>query len=106
MMESPLISVICICYNHAAFVVEAMDSVRSQNYPYIQLIVCDDASTDTSKDVIKAYLKDLDILFIDHAVNLGNCRTFNEALSFANGKYVIDLAADDKLVFNTLIDRV
>lgn len=107
MTEYPLISVICICYNHAAFVVEAMDSVLSQqNYPNIQLIVCDDASTDTSKDVIRAYIKDKDIQFIDHTVNRGNCKTFNEALSFANGKYVIDLAADDKLWPNALINRV
>ncbi|HNP78991.1 MAG TPA: glycosyltransferase, partial [Cyclobacteriaceae bacterium] len=44
-MNNPLVSVICVCYNHAAFVDEALRSVAGQTWPQIQLIVVDDQST-------------------------------------------------------------
>jgi glycosyltransferase involved in cell wall biosynthesis len=47
-MEKPLVSVICLCYNHERFIREAVESVMNQSYPNIQVIIADDASTDGS----------------------------------------------------------
>ena len=102
-MATPLVSVICLCYNQAQFVEEAIASVMQQNYSNIQLIVVDDASTDNSVSVIEACRKKYpDITFFPLVKNVGNCKAFNEALSYAEGDYIIDLAADDVL----LPDRV
>jgi len=99
MIHQPLVTVICICYNHAAFVKDALDSILAQTYKNIEIIVCDDASADNSQAVIEQYLKNLPaIIFIKQRENRGNCRLFNQAFQLAKGDYIIDLAADDLLM--------
>lgn len=95
----PLVSVICLCYNHERFVREAVESVIHQTYPNIQIILADDASTDGSVSVIRQLKMDypqIELLLLEQ--NLGNCKAFNRALKLAKGDYIIDLAADDILL--------
>lgn len=102
-MSLPAVTVICLCYNQARFVKEAILSVLNQTYPHIQLILVDDASTDNSVAVIQEILAEYPVIqFLPLSVNSGNCKAFNEALLLATGEYIIDLAADDLL----LPDRV
>jgi glycosyltransferase involved in cell wall biosynthesis len=101
MMQTPLVSVICLCYNHASFVEEAIQSVLAQTYTNIQIIVVDDASTDNSVAVIRdTILRSgrMDIQFLPLPENIGNCRAFNRGLALAKGEYIIDLATDDFMV--------
>jgi len=94
----PLVSVICLCYNHSRFVVEAIASVLSQTYQNIELIVVDDASIDESQQVIENYLQHHPkVKFIPLSKNIGNCRAFNIGWQQASGEFIIDLAADDIL---------
>lgn len=98
---TPLVSVICLCYNQDRFVEEALKSVFDQTYDNIQLIVVDDCSTDGSQSAIEKYLSNhSEVPFIRCSVNQGNCRAFNQGLQMATGKYVIDLAGDDVLLNN------
>lgn len=98
-MEQPLVSVICLCYNHARFVAEAIHSVLNQTHTAIELIVVDDASVDGSQEVIARTISDhTQISFIRLEQNVGNCRAFNRGLKEAKGQYIIDLAADDVLL--------
>lgn len=95
----PRVSVICLCYNHARFVREALQSVLDQTYAPIELIVVDDGSSDGSQKVIAAFVaQHPQIIFLPSAANQGNCRAFNSGFQKATGKYVIDLAADDRLM--------
>jgi len=98
-MQQQLVTVICLCYNHERFVKEAIESVFQQTYPFIQLIVVDDASSDNSVTVIRNLLKDHpDVSFIYLKENVGNCKAFNKALPLVKGDFIIDLAADDVLL--------
>jgi len=95
-MQRPLVTVICLCYNHERFVTQAVESVLKQSYPSIQLIIVDDASTDGSVPVIQGLLQQRhDITFIGLKENVRNCRAFNIGLAQAKGKYIVDLSADD-----------
>lgn len=95
----PLVSVICLCYNHERFVAEAIKSVLSQTYPNIELIVVDDASTDGSAEVIRDAVKtNPSIRSVLLRENVGNCKAFNAGLQYASGDFLIDLAADDLLL--------
>lgn len=95
-MGIPLITVICLCYNHAPFLKEAILSVLNQTYGNIQIIVVDDASTDNSVAIINDLVnKHLQIRFIKLKNNMGNCTAFNRGLALAQGKYIIDFATDD-----------
>lgn len=97
-IDLPLVSVICLCYNHERFVKEAIESVLQQTYPNVELIVVDDKSTDNSVSVIKDVLKGYPaVKFLAHTGNMGNCKSFNEAWRMSKGEFFIDLAADDVL---------
>ncbi|MCU0419294.1 MAG: glycosyltransferase [Cyclobacteriaceae bacterium] len=97
-MANPLVTVICLCHNQAAYLVEAIHSVLQQTYQPIQLIVVDDASKDGSVEAIQKLRQRSDFLFLPLPQNIGNCRAFNQALAHARGEFIIDLAADDILL--------
>jgi len=97
-VQDPLVSVICISFNHRDFVVEALQSVLDQTYKPIELIVVDDASTDGSQEVILNFCQEHEnVKSILLEKNQGNCRAFNTGWVESSGKYLIDLAADDML---------
>ncbi|MFP4091349.1 MAG: glycosyltransferase [Cyclobacteriaceae bacterium] len=99
---TPLVSVICLCYNHAPYVEETLNSVWTQTYQHLEVIIVDDASRDESVKVIRNFLEDhpapfpVKTLFMEK--NLGNCRAFNQAWKMAEGEFIIDLATDDVML--------
>ncbi|HEY9044706.1 MAG TPA: glycosyltransferase [Ohtaekwangia sp.] len=100
-VQGPLVSIICLCYNHARFVEEALQSVVDQTYSNIQIIVVDDASADDSASVIRKFIERTgrtDIYFLPMPANVGNCKAFNKGLALATGEYIIDFATDDIMV--------
>ena len=103
----PLVSVICLCYNHKCFLLEALDSVVNQTYPNLEILVVDDASTDTSPALLQQYQAlHPEIKLILHQKNTGNCQAFNEAFAQSAGEYIIDFATDDVLLPNRITEQV
>lgn len=95
-METPLVTVICLCYNHERFVREAVTSVLAQTYSPIQIIIADDNSTDHSPAIITGLKTEHPSLeLILSSQNLGNCKAFNNAYAQAKGEFIIDFATDD-----------
>ncbi|MDH3710741.1 MAG: glycosyltransferase [Cyclobacteriaceae bacterium] len=102
-MSQPLVSIICICHNHAEYVQEALESVRHQSYGNIQLIAVDDGSSDGSQEILRKWQvqhSSLELLLLPK--NIGYCAAFNKGYRLAQGEFIIDLSADDLL----MIDRV
>ncbi|HCW06060.1 MAG TPA: glycosyl transferase [Cytophagales bacterium] len=100
---NPLVSVICLCYNHEQFVTEALESVLRQTYPNIQFIIVDDFSLDESRKYIEQFIKkNSHAIYLPLPKNVGNCAAFNQALRLAQGEFVIDFSTDDVM----LPDRV
>ena len=60
----PLISVIIPVYNTHSFLREALDSVVSQTYTNLEIIIVDDGSTDGSDDICDEYQKDPRVIVI------------------------------------------
>ena len=106
----PLVSVICLCYQHEKFVAEALQSVYRQTYPNVELIVVDDASSDGSVSAIQSFLSENDTRYPIKTCflpqNLGNCAAFNRGLALATGKYVIDFATDDIMTRDRIAQQV
>lgn len=90
------ISVIMPCYNAAAFVEEAVNSVMSQTHADVELIVVDDGSTDGSVDILKQlaihHSPRLNLLFQQRR---GPYPARNLGLQHARGERVAFLDADD-----------
>ncbi|GAA4268112.1 glycosyltransferase family 2 protein [Hyunsoonleella aestuarii] len=107
MVNKPKVTVICTCYNHEHYVVDALNSILNQTYPNIQLIIIDDCSTDNSVNVIEQWIKGRkDILFLKNTQNLGSIKTFNTAYKHVQGEYILDLAADDILLNHCIHELV
>ena len=107
MQNLPLVSIICLCYNHEQFVVEALNSVLNQSYTNIELLIADDCSTDNSVLVIENWLiKNPNIAFKANTINIGNTKTFNALFKQSKGNFIIDLAADDVLEPNCVAKQI
>nr|WP_317633014.1 glycosyltransferase [uncultured Flavobacterium sp.] len=106
-MNQPLVSVICLCYNHEKFVVKSLDSVINQSYKNIELIIVDDKSSDNSTTIINQWLEKYPFVTkVFNELNMGNTKAFNKAAKLAKGEYLIDLAADDILIENCIEKQV
>jgi glycosyltransferase involved in cell wall biosynthesis len=104
----PLVTVTATCFNHERFVVECLESIRAQTYPNIQLIIADDCSTDGSVPLIREWLARTGTActLVLHQENQGVCRTRNDVLSYAQGKYVSSVSTDDTWFPDKIADQV
>ncbi len=92
----PLVSVVMSSYNHEKFVSEAIESVLTQDFEDFELIIVDDASADTSRQIIQKYAaKDTRVRVILHETNRGISKTMNDGIMAAKGKFLTDIASDD-----------
>lgn len=107
MYQPPLVSIICLCYNHEQFVQQCLDSIMAQRYKNFEIIIADDCSSDASVQRIEEWIdKRPFVTFIKNTTNQGNTTTFNQAAKHATGEYIMDLAADDALLPNAIDDLV
>ena len=105
--KTPLVTVIALCYNHERYVRESLQSVVNQDYESVELIIVDDFSTDRSRENILKFAENNFVTrIIFNPENLGNCRSFNQALKIARGKYIIDLSTDDVMLPNRISEQV
>lgn len=92
------VSVLALCYNHEAFLEEALASLALLPSE-VEVLVADDASSDHSQEILRRWQEmKPEWKFIFHKENRGNCATFNELLAMAKGDWVLDFATDDVLL--------
>ena len=90
----PKISVVMSVYNGEKYLKDAIESVLKQTYNDFEFIIIDDASTDSSADIIKSY-NDLRIRFIQNKHNLMIPRSINNGINISRGEYIARMDADD-----------
>ncbi|NQV89889.1 glycosyltransferase [Candidatus Uhrbacteria bacterium] len=90
------ISVIMSVYNGERFLRDAVLSVLAQNEQDLELLLVDDASSDSTSLIIKELAQeDSRIRILTNSTNLGLTKSLNIALAHAQGKYIARLDADD-----------
>ena len=100
MKKLPLISILVPTYNCEQFIEEAINSILSQEYDNLEIIVVDDGSTDNTEEIVKR------IVETRHVLSLPNIRYFrkehsgisetrNMCLEKAKGEYIAWCDADD-----------
>lgn len=89
-----LLSVIMSIYNGERYLREAIDSILGQSFRDFELILIDDASTDSTYEIIKSY-QDERIVVIQNKKNLGLTKSLNIGLQNAKGTYIARMDADD-----------
>ena len=92
--KNPLVSVLMASFNHAQYVLEAINSVVGQTYKNIELIVIDDGSTDGTAEIVADLANIHGFIFIKQG-NIGYLRTLSKLTALATGKYISPFASDD-----------
>lgn len=92
--NKPLVTVIIASYNHGPYVEASIRSVLAQTYPFVELLVIDDGSTDDSVARIRALQAEHDFDFRVQP-NQGLTRTLNDAIARARGSLIAPFGSDD-----------
>ncbi len=90
-----LVSIIMPSYNTGQFIENTIKSVLAQTYTNWELILVDDCSTDSTDEVVSAFLSDARIHYIKNERNSGAAVSRNRALREAKGKWIAFLDSDD-----------
>lgn len=93
MMKNPVVSVIISVYNGERYLKECLESVMAQTLRNMEIICVDDASTDDTPQILKAYRDRMRIITNEKNCMAGKSR--NRGLRAAAGEYVLFLDADD-----------
>lgn len=109
--NTPLVSICVITYNSAKYVIETLDSAKSQTYKNIELIISDDCSTDNTVEICKQWIECNGSIFkrvelLESAINTGVSANLNRAYSACKGEWVKGIAGDDILLENCIADNV
>jgi len=92
------VTVVIPCYNQGRFLGEAVESVLSQSYQDLEVVVVDDGSTDNTAEVASSYTRrDSRVRLIGQA-NRGLAGARNRGLEEAGGEYMMFLDSDDRLL--------
>ena len=90
----PLVSILIPVYNCEKFIRETIESVLSQTYEKIEVIIINDGSTDNTENVILSF-QDSRIKYFKNTKNQKLIETLNIGLDYCNGKYIARIDADD-----------
>ncbi len=93
-IKNPKVTVLMPVYNAKIYLREAIDSILNQTFRDFEFLIINDASTDSSKNIILSY-KDSRIRYFENKKNLGVARTLNRGLRLAKGEYIARMDADD-----------
>jgi len=99
MQASPLVSIITVCWNSAQTIRRAFDSVLQQEYPHIDYVVVDGASSDDTVEIIKSY----ETKFLSKGVRFrwvsepdeGIYDAMNKGIALCRGDIIGTLNSDD-----------
>jgi glycosyltransferase involved in cell wall biosynthesis len=96
--SSPLVSIGLPVFNGEAYVKQAIASVLQQKYPFLELIIYDNASTDGTEQICRAFAQaDSRVQYFRNPKNLGAAANYNLCFERARGIYFKWAAHDDLL---------
>lgn len=100
-----IVSVIMPVFNSGKTIKESIDSVLNQTYPFFELIIIDDGSTDSSLDIINSY-NDNRIKLISNTLNKGASGARQSGINKSFGDFIAFLDSDDIWLENKLKDHL
>jgi glycosyltransferase involved in cell wall biosynthesis len=95
-MQSNLVSIAIATYNGEKYLCEQLDSIKNQTYSDLEIIICDDGSTDTTWSILQNYAHaDSRIKIFRNERNLGLVKNFEKAISLCTGDFIALSDQDD-----------
>lgn len=102
------LSVVISVYNDSKHLAEAIESVLNQSYPYFELIIVNDGSTDNSEEIVRRYLGDQRIRLISKE-NTGLADSLNKGIKSSRFDWIVRMDGDDICCpnrFDTLVKNI
>ncbi len=97
-MNNPLISILTTLYNREKYIADCIESVLSSSFQDWEMIIVDDQSSDRSVEIAQQFAsQDARIKVYVNEKNLGDYPNRNQAASYAKGKYLKYIDADDTI---------
>lgn len=90
-----LVSILIVNYNYGHFLANAIESATKQTYSNLEIIVCDDGSTDNSREIIARYQREDPRVRSILKENAGVAAALNDAYAASTGAVISLLDADD-----------
>lgn len=104
----PLVSILCLTYNHEKYIQTALKGFLNQNTDFsYEIIIADDCSTDTTIHLLKKYqeLYVDKIKLISNTKNIGVHQNFLNSISQCSGKYIALCEGDDYWIDNNKLQK-
>lgn len=110
-IENPLVTVAVITYNSSRTIIETLESIKSQTYNNICLIVSDDASKDDTVRICQEWIENNSRRFfssdiITSETNTGVSANCNRAMDSCHTDFIKGIAGDDLLMPNCIEDNI
>lgn len=102
-MKDPLISIIIPVYNTIEYLENCLDSVISQTYKNIEILLIDDGSLDGSDSLCDRYAENDSRIKVVHQKNAGVSKARNVALDKVSGEYICFVDSDDTINENLIL---
>lgn len=102
--EKPLVSVLLVTYNHAAFVETALWSIEKQKTDFeFEIVVADDSSTDNTLELVEKWAKhsSIPVRVLPPQPRLGITLNYARGFAACRGEYVAVLEGDDQWILST-----
>lgn len=96
--KRPVASIMTGCYNNEDTIVRTIKSVQKQKDVAYEYFICDDNSSDSTREVLWNFFDDKRITVMKNIENKGIAYTSNKMIERSAGKYIIRLDADDEFV--------
>src|SRR6185295_1111000 len=90
--EQPLVSVVIPCYNGERTIRRAIESIFEQSYPNIEVVVVDDESRDSTREILRSFGSRINAIF--NPKNRGTAGSYNVGTAAARGKFLLLMASD------------
>jgi glycosyltransferase involved in cell wall biosynthesis len=95
MLQNSLVSIAMTTHNGAQYLREQLDSIYTQTYENIEVIVCDDKSSDETVSILEVYKKKYGLVYYINDTNLGYVKNFEKVISLCSGEFIALSDQDD-----------
>lgn len=102
----PIVTIGLPFYNHADYLAEAIESIVNQRFQDWELLLVDDGSSDTSRQIAERWQTDPRIRLIADGHRLGRGARLNQIAALANGHFLARMDADDRMAPDRLDKQV
>ncbi|MDR3749001.1 MAG: glycosyltransferase family 2 protein [Acidobacteriota bacterium] len=104
-VAQPDVSIVLVTYNRARFIRQTLESIASQTYPYFEVLICDDCSTDETQAVCAEYVqRDSRFRYLRNERNLAMPGNLNSGIRQAQCEFIAGLH-DGDIYAPTLIEK-